>query len=357
LTNENFDKKEFYEQIGFFIELIQKNRLIIKKTNKPNHAKLYLFKLDKSQVGKKELFITGSSNLTRAGLSTQNEFNVEIGDYGFDDAEKYFDELWGLAEKITEFEDVKKRLIEIIEGETIIKEITPFEAFVLALKTYLDSFPKLEISELLPDLMRENGYIPYQYQLDAVGQALGVIENENGVIIADVVGLGKTIIACAIAKEMGKRGIVICPPGLIGDINSGWNKYLEEFELDNWKVWSRGDLKNAFDFTQKAKNIEVVIIDEAHWFRNQDTKNHALMKDICRGKKVILLTATPFNNHPSDILSLLSLFSLTKKSNLVLDGNLSNQFKKFGNEFDKIGYIKKYHNSEEEDKKNILEIL
>ncbi|MFH1048312.1 MAG: helicase-related protein [Patescibacteria group bacterium] len=351
LTNENFDKKEFYEQIGFFIELIQKNKLIIKKTSKPNHAKLYLFKLQ--EVGRKELFITGSSNLTRAGLSTQNEFNVEISDYGFKDAEEYFDELWNLAEKITEFEDVKKRLIEIIESETIIKEITPFEAFVLALKTYLDSFPKAEVSESLSKLMKKNGYIPYQYQLDAVGQARSVIENENGVIIADVVGLGKTIIACAIAKEMNKRGIVICPPGLVGDINSGWKKYLEEFELDNWEVWSRGDLENTFDFTQKAKNIEVIIIDEAHWFRNQDTKNHALMKDICRGKKVILLTATPFNNHPSDILSLLILFSLTKKSNLTLDGNLANQFNRFGNEFDKLGYIKKYHNSEDEDKRKI----
>lgn len=232
LNTENFDTREFYSQIKFFIELIQKGRLIIRKTNKPNHAKLYIFKLDKSQAVK-ELFITGSSNLTKAGLSTQNEFNVEISGYGFKDTEEYFDNLWLDADKITEFEDIKKKLINVIETETLIKDIAPFEAFVLALKTYLDSFPKTETSDLLPDLMRKNGYIPYQYQIDAVGQAVSVIQNENGVIIADVVGLGKTIIACAAAKEIGKRGIVICPPGLRGDINSGWNKYLEEFNLDN----------------------------------------------------------------------------------------------------------------------------
>lgn len=118
LNTENSDTKEFYEQVVFFIELIQKDKLIIRKTYKPNHAKLYLFKLEQGQVGRKNLLITGSSNLTKAGLSTQNEFNVEIGDYGFDEAENYFDELWGEAVKITEYDDIKKKLVGVIENET-----------------------------------------------------------------------------------------------------------------------------------------------------------------------------------------------------------------------------------------------
>jgi len=69
---------------------------------------------------------------------------------------------------------------------------------------------------------------------------LAIIERNNGVIIADVVGLEKTIIACAIARELKKRGIVICPPGIIGDNtkNSGWKKYAEEFRLskEGWEV-------------------------------------------------------------------------------------------------------------------------
>ena len=126
LNNENFDTKEFYEQVSFFVELIQQDKLIIRKTYKSNHAKLYLFKLDQSQVGRKNLFITGSSNLTKAGLSTQNEFNVEIGDYGFEDADQYFDELWQEAVKITEFENIKKKLIQVVEKETLVKNVTPF---------------------------------------------------------------------------------------------------------------------------------------------------------------------------------------------------------------------------------------
>src|SRR3989339_1956710 len=132
----NFDNKEFYEQVRFFIELIQKDKLIIRKTCQPNHAKLYLFKLEQSQVGRKNLFITGSSNLTRAGLTTQEEFNVEISDFGFEDAEKYFNSLWDEAVKITEDDVIKKRLIEVVEKDTLVKDITPFEAYVLVLKTY-----------------------------------------------------------------------------------------------------------------------------------------------------------------------------------------------------------------------------
>lgn len=354
LNNENFDTKEFYEQVRFFVELIQKDRLIIRKTYKPNHAKLYLFKLDQSQIGKKNLFITGSSNLTKAGLSTQNEFNVEIGDYGFEDADQYFDELWQEAVKITEFDDVKKKLIQVIETETLVKDISPFEAFCLVLKTYLDSFEQKEIGDSLIKTLEENNYKPYQYQLDAVKQALAIMENNNGVIVADVVGLGKTIIACAIAKHLKKRGIIICPPGLVGDRNknSGWKKYVEEFGLYDYEVRSLGDLENTLEFVNKAKDIEVVIIDEAHRFRNQDTKDYEFLKNICREKQVILLTATPFNNRPGDILALLKLFITPKKSSITLENNLVDQFKGFKGMFDRLGYIKKYWNSPDNAKRN-----
>ncbi len=357
LNNENFDTKEFYEQVGYFVELIQKDKLIIRKTHKPNHAKLYLFKLDQSQVGKKNLFITGSSNLTKAGLFTQNEFNVEIGDYGFEDADQYFDDLWQEAVKITEFDDVKKKLVQVVETETLVKDVSPFEAFCLVLKTYLDLFEQKEIGDSLIKIMEENNYKPYQYQLEAVKQALGIMENHNGVIVADVVGLGKTIIACAIAKNLKKRGIIICPPGLVGDRNrnSGWKKYTEEFGLYDWEVCSLGDLENTLEFVNKAKDIDVVIVDEAHRFRNQDTKDYELLKNICREKQVILLTATPFNNRPGDILALLKLFITPKKSSITLENNLVDQFKGFKGMFDRLGYIKKYWDSSDNAKRNKAE--
>ncbi|HED37421.1 MAG TPA: helicase [Ignavibacteria bacterium] len=357
INRKEFDTEEFYKQVKFFLDLIKEDKLVIRKSYNPNHAKLYIFKLEKEQIGRKNLFITGSSNLTRAGLTTQEEFNVEISDYGFETAEEYFDTLWDEAVKITEDDITKTKLIETIENQTLVKEISPFEAFVLVLKIYLDSFEQKEISESLVTTLEKNGYTPYQYQLDAVRQSLAIIEKNNGVIIADVVGLGKTVIACSVAKELKKRGVVICPPGIVGDKNKtfGWKKYIEEFGLYDWEVRSLGELENISKFVQTTEDIDVIIIDEAHRFRNQDTKDYEFLKNICRNKIVMLLTATPFNNKPDDILSLLKLFITPKKSAITLENNLVNKFKHFKGAFDRLGYISKYWNSLNESKRKKAE--
>jgi superfamily II DNA or RNA helicase/HKD family nuclease len=347
LNTDDFDNKDFYEQVRFFIRLIKDGRLVIRKTYEPNHAKLYIFKLQDDQVGRQNLFITGSSNLTRAGLTTQNEFNVEISDFGVEDAEKYFDDLWSNAVKITEDDTLKQRLIELVEKETHIKEITPFEAFVLVLKAYLDSQKFEEISKSLVDLMEEKGYKSFQYQLDAARQALAIIKDNRGVVIADVVGLGKSVIASLVARSLGRRGVIICPPGLIGDRNkeSGWQKYSDEFELHDWEIRSSGDLDQVAKFVKDRMDIEVVLVDEAHRFRNQDTKDYEHLKNICRGRVVILLTATPFNNTPDDILSLLELFIVPKRSRITLEDDLRAKFRMYRSLFDALAFIKKNHNS------------
>lgn len=347
LNTENFDTKEFYEQVRFFIQLIHDDKLIIRKTFNPNHAKLYLFKLEEGQVGRKNLFITGSSNLTRAGLTTQEEFNVEISDFGFEDAESYFDSLWDEAVKITDDDALKQRLVDLVEKETHIKEITPFEAFVLVIKTYLDSMKYEQISQSLVDLMEEKGYKPYGYQLDAARQALAIIKEHGGVVIADVVGLGKSIMASLVARSLGRRGVIICPPGLIGDRNkeSGWQKYAEEFGLHDWEIRSCGDLDQVAKFLKDRTDIEVVLVDEAHRFRNQDTKDYEYLKNICRGRIVILLTATPFNNTPDDILSLLELFIIPKRSRITLEDDLRAKFRMYRSLFDALAFIKKNFDS------------
>ena len=355
LNSEDFDNKEFYEQARFFIDLIREGRLIIRKTHKPNHAKLYIFKLNEMQIARRELFITGSSNLTYYGLSYQDEFNVEISDFGFQEAEKYFDNLWERAIKITEDDVIKKELISLVEEKTLLRKITPFEAYVYVLKSYIDSYQGKDLSLALEELLEKKGYRKYKYQLDAVKQAISIIDRNNGVIIADVVGLGKTIIACAVAYELKKRGIVIAPPGLIGDdaATEGWNKYLEDFHLASlgWKAFSSGDLEKAANYVSRAKDIEVVIVDEAHRFRNQDTKSYELLKNICRGKIVILLTATPFNNKPSDIFSLLKLFITPKKSTITLSDDLEARFTEYKTTFEKLSHIKKYANSSDSKKR------
>jgi len=354
LNYKEFDNKEFYEQIDFFIKLIENDRLIIRKTVEPTHSKLYIFKLDETQIARKKLFLTGSSNLTKAGLTSQREFNVEVSDYGVDEAEEYFNDLWeNKSVKITE-ED-KLKLIKILKEKTLIREITPFEAYVWVIKNYLEYFERTQQEESLSLLLKNAGYKPYKYQIDAINQAISIVEKHRGVIIADVVGLGKSVIASAVARKIGKRGVVVCPPAIVGDRkrkDSGWWSYLEDFGLTSigWEVWSIGDLEKLNEYLKNTSDIEIVIVDEVHRFRNEDTKGYELLKNICRGRKVLLLSATPFNNRPADILSILKLFVIPKKSTISLEDDLLSRFSSFKTIFDRLGYITKYYKSSEPEK-------
>ena len=355
LNTDNVDTEEFYNQVFFFLEMIEQGRLVIRKTKNPNHAKVYIFKLNQTQSeiqGMKGQFITGSSNLTSAGLGGQEEFNVEIKDYGFEDADNYFEALWVEAAPITEVPPKKQILIDYVGTKTLAAKVTPFEAYTLILKTYLDLQQTKHIRSSVIELLAKNGFKEYSYQIDAVNQGLSIINEYNGVIIADVVGLGKSVIAALIAKNIDKRTMVICPPALIGDKNaenpSGWYEYVYNFEL-NCEVESRGrlvEIANSID----NKGIEVVIIDEAHYFRNQDTDDYEALLKICRDRIAILLTATPFNNSPADIFSLLKLFIVPGKSGITIDYNLNALFIGYGNRFKKLSDIMKYSSSKKTEK-------
>lgn len=361
INNAEMDNEAFYNQIEFFIQLLDEGKLIIRKTLNPNHAKVYLFSYNDrlaDTLDSKGQFITGSSNLTKAGLRSQEEFNVEIKDYGFETAEAYFDDLWETAVPITEAENGTKIIIDFLKNKSQASLITPFEAYALILKTYIELQEAKKISDAITRLLDENGFEKYQYQLDAVNQALNVIETYNGVIIADVVGLGKSVIASLIANQMGKRGLIICPPGLIGSKkeNSGWWEYWNRFKLYNWDFESSGNLEAVAESIQK-NNLEyqVIIVDEAHKFRNQDTSAYEALMDICRGKQVILLSATPFNNSPADVFSLLKLFIVPGASGITIEADLEGRFNAYNYRFKRLSNIFKNHNSNNPEKRRKAE--
>ncbi|MDU8885205.1 helicase-related protein [Yeosuana sp. MJ-SS3] len=361
INNAEMDNEDFYNQIEFFIELLSEGRLIIRKTLNPNHAKLYLFQLDNQYqdlFNLKGEFITGSSNLTKAGLHSQEEFNVEIKDYGFESAEAYFDELWNSAIPITEAENGTKIIIDFLKNKSQASLITPFEAYALILKTFIELQEAKKINDAITRLLEENGFEKYQYQLDAVNQALNVIDTYNGVIIADVVGLGKSVIASLIANQLGKRGLILCPPGLIGSKkeNSGWWEYWNRFKLYNWDIDSSGNLEAV---AESIKNhdygYQIVIVDEAHKFRNQDTSAYEALMDICRGKQVILLSATPFNNSPADVFSLLKLFIIPGASGITIEADLEGRFNAYNYRFKRLSNILKNHDSNNPEKRRKAE--
>lgn len=360
LNNDDMDKEAPYNQWELFINLMHEGRLIIRKTENPNHAKLYLFQLNKEQTkvqNVKGSYITGSSNLTKAGLSNQEEFNVEMSGLTYPQAEKYFDDLWEKAIPITENIDYRTALLDFIQSRTQIAAVTPFEAYCLIIKTYLELQQPQEEEIDMDRLLKKVHLKKFSYQADAVNQALQIIKEHNGCIIADVVGLGKSVIASMIARQMNKRGIIICPPALMGDPakrDSGWWEYLEKFDLYNWHVYSRGVVDRIKDDID-GRDFDVVIIDEAHYFRNEDTADYEALSMLCRGKQVILLTATPFNNSPSDIFTLLKLFVIPGKSTISLEDNIQGKFSHFNFRYKQLSFLFKNWNSKEDDKRQRAE--
>ncbi|MGN6178832.1 MAG: SNF2-related protein, partial [Mucilaginibacter sp.] len=355
INNDEMDTEAVYNQVSYFIQMVAEERLIIRKTENPNHAKLYLFQFNEDQAEKQGMsgqFITGSSNLTRAGLHDQEEFNVEIKDYGYTDAVQFFDDLWGRSIPITEVIDNRKILLGFISNQTQVATVTPFEAYCLIIKTYLDLQSQQAESVDLDGLLDKIGLKKFSYQSDAVSQALQIIKEHNGCIIADVVGLGKSVIASMIARQLNKRGIIICPPALMGDAekkDSGWWEYLEKFGLHNWQVYSRGTVDRIAENIE-GRDFEVVVVDEAHYFRNQDTADYEALSMICRGKQVILLSATPFNNSPADIFALLKLFIIPGKSTISLEDNVSGKFAHFNSRYKQLSILFKNWNSPDPEK-------
>ncbi len=333
------DNQAFHERVKIFVDLLKSKRLDIRKTRNPNHAKLYIFGMDESQVGNKKYWITGSSNFSEPGLSLRDELNVQIGDFGQEEAQKYFDDLWETAIPLTADDDSRERLIKILMECSVAAEITPFEAYYMVLQNYLE-YQRAQLKELQVErILRDAGFIKYRYQVDAVAQAMTRLDAYKGVIIADVVGLGKSIIGGLLGAIRSKRGLIVCPPGLMGEPNGaagGWYEYLNKFKLHDWEVWSRGKLDELTEKLKRDPDFDMVIVDEAHNFRSERTEDYGLLANICFGREVVLLTATPFNNRPSDLLALLHLFSPGKQSPFVVGGELDERFRFFMQRYENI---------------------
>lgn len=314
------DTKAFHERLDLFVEMLESQRLELRKTRDPNHAKLYIFMMDEEMKKVREkIWITGSSNFSEPGLNLRDELNVEISDFGAEDAQKYFDDMWDKSVPLTATEADRIKLIKLLRDASVAADVTPYEAYYLVLKQYLEYQESSLNEERLDRLLKDAGFAKYRYQIDAVAQAIQKIEQYNGVIIADVVGLGKSVIASLIGSMRRRRGLIICPPGLMGDVSGmagGWYEYKRKFGLTDWEIWSRGKLDEVVELLKVDNDFDMVVVDEAHNFRNEGTEDYGMLANICFGKEVVLLTATPFNNRPNDLLALLKLFIPAKSSPL-----------------------------------------
>jgi len=165
------------------------------------------------------------------------------------------------------------------------------------------------------------GFMELEYQKQAVVSAKKILDAYNGVFLADVVGLGKTFISAMLAQQLPGGKLVICPPVL----KDYWEETFFDFGIKKTRVESLGKLDQIIkDGTER---YDYIFIDEAHRFRNEYTQGFEMIHQVCHGKKVILVSATPLNNTFDDILSQLKLFQIPKKSTIPGVPNLEKFFK------------------------------
>jgi len=314
------DSQKVDEGVAKFLEWLKKGKLEVKAYPTSNiHAKLYIMTFAKGDrdVGR---VITGSSNFTKAGLIDNLELNVELknrADYNF--ALEKFNELWKNAV------DVSDKYIEAIKTKTWLNNsITPYELYLKLLYDYFKD--ELKQTEEVSYKYVPTQFKRLEYQEQAVLNAKKILEEYGGVFVSDVVGLGKTYISAMLAGQLEGRSLIIAPPMLLEKDNPGsWPNVFSDFKVPA-DFESLGKLDHLVKRgTNKYKNI---FIDEAHRFRTETNITYENLAQICRGKRVILVTATPYNNSPKDILSQIKLFQKAKKSTIPNLPNLELFFSK-----------------------------
>lgn len=267
----------------------------------PLHAKLYLAHRPDDKFNPIQA-IMGSSNLTYAGLTKQGELNAEFADS--DSAKKlsaWFDDRWEDKFCI----DITNELVQIIDDSWAGDKTLPPYYIYLKTAYHLSQDARSGIQEftLAPEFQRKL----FDFQQTAVKIAAKNLNNDkrNGAMIGDVVGLGKTITACAIAKlyEMAFAGstLIICPANL----QDMWRKYIRKYDLKA-EVWSMARNINV----DEARYYRLIVVDESHNLRNSGGTRYQNIHRLIQhqNSKVLLLTATPYNKDFSDLSSQLRLF-------------------------------------------------
>ncbi len=350
------DNRTVEEGIIKFIDWIKSKKLEIRAyPSQKIHAKLYIMTFTEGDrdIGR---VITGSSNFTQAGLIDNLEFNVELKnpcDYKF--AKDKFEELWDDAV------DVSEKYIQTIEGKTWLNNnITPYELYLKFLYEYF----KDELSQAEEVFIK---YLPQdfkklEYQEQAVLNAKKILEEYGGVFISDVVGLGKTYVSAMLAGQLNGRTLVIAPPVLLEKTNPGsWTNVFDDFRVPAI-FESVGKLDSIIE--RGPERYQNVIIDEAHKFRTESNMTYEKLAEICRGKRVVLVTATPYNNSPKDILSQIKLFQNGKKSTIpnlpdleTFFSELGRRLKKLDRQRDRVEYIKIVRDNAKEIREKVLKYL
>jgi superfamily II DNA or RNA helicase len=279
---------------------IRTKKLVVKLfLRHPLHAKLYLMFRDdpiNPIIG-----YVGSSNLTFAGLQDQGELNVDVveGD-ACEKLSRWFNDRWNDRWCI----DVSDELVEVIEDSWAREALIPPYYIYLNMAYHLSQEARAGVSEFkTPTIFGDK---LFEFQRVAVKIAAHHLNKRGGVLIGDVVGLGKTLMASAVARifedDQNFETLIICPKNL----QDMWLDYKIRYGL-------RAEILSISKVIRKLPampRFRLVIIDESHNLRNREGKRHQAIRDYIERNesKLVMLTATPYNKTYLDISSQLRLF-------------------------------------------------
>ena len=379
---QNLDvKEEYVEAVSLLKEFclpdFDSSRIQIKmcKTDEDGtyrlfHAKCYIFLGNNYAKG-----IIGSSNFTQKGLEGNSELNYLECDnakvtavpnqFSHSKGHNYwFDEKWAQAEEWN-----KTFLEEVLQGTPVEQEyekrhadapLTPYELYIKLLNYKFGNIIDIDQQRLIESYLPES-YNPLDYQIEAVKQCFAIMHEHGGFLLADVVGLGKTIVGALIIKHFltmpdddgrERRVLIVTPPA----IKSAWMETLRKFDaeaaskmmplIDFITTGSIGNLvdefgederdddtdETAFYAEPEHKNYGLIMIDESHKFRNSQTSMYqslnALIGDIGAATGLYpyigLLSATPQNNRPSDLQNQIYLFERNHSDSTLRKANGGN---------------------------------
>ena len=291
-------------------DLIRRGKLQVRVYTKVQlHAKAYIFEMEDNPALPR-FSIVGSSNLSISGIREHTELNLRTNvDNDTEKLKEWFDRHWEEAQEFTE------EMSELIQ-DSWIDDRRPIDIYRKAVMHEYGNLPS-EVGVEARQL--------FEFQRIAVLKAIKMLEEYGGVIVADVVGTGKSYIGSMILKYLKEtkraKPLIICPPHLI----DMWKEYMRLFDIYA-EVESRYKIGMADNILSRYTNCDVILVDESHNFRNKTNAYealHAFMEQQSDDSAIIMLTATPVSNGVTDLKNQLNLFPAERIRDIPPLGNTS----------------------------------
>lgn len=311
------ETNDFLRGVPAIVEAIRAGRIECRVYTKDKfHAKAFITHGKLAVVG--SVALVGSSNFTYPGLTENVELNVQI-QREVAELQEWYERHWNVAEDITE------EVLNVIERHT--REYTPFEVYAKALQEY---FRGHELTDTEWEQTKSRMYpVLDQYQKEGYHALLKIGHQFRGAFLCDGVGLGKTFVGMALIEHLTmhdrKRVVLFVPKAARKPVwEAALNKYLPDVhrgDFANLVIYNHTDLQRGGDYAERMQALkelaDVIVIDEAHHFRNPGLKGtgargpsrYRQLFDMAEGKTLYMLTATPVNNRLTDLQHMIELFS------------------------------------------------